>query len=309
DKAALKFDAATKKLATTPAKATAGTKFSLSIGASSLSLPVFSATGLPKGLSINKATGEISGVGTVPGAYTAKVTVTSAAGNKITQNVKITVSVPSWAKGTFYGTAKPDGKTLSYLKFAVAATGKVSGKVTYKGKAYSFTAKYKRCTATKATFAPSVKVGKKTFKPGTVTVKTLKVGGLSLVEAANSKATFAAQKKPNLVKKGKTLAKLIGKSFTFTKKTKNSGLTKSKDKLEVKLANGDAAKVTGVVGGKKLTAISWVTLVSGKATKGGSEVYTLYVDIIDASLKYERTLVIKATVSTGGVKATAAFAK
>ncbi|MBQ3344846.1 MAG: leucine-rich repeat protein, partial [Kiritimatiellae bacterium] len=34
DKAALKFDAATKKLATTPAKATAGTKFSLSIGAS-----------------------------------------------------------------------------------------------------------------------------------------------------------------------------------------------------------------------------------------------------------------------------------
>ena len=67
--------------------------------------------------------------------------------------------------------------------------------------------------------------------------------------------------------------------------------------------------MTGVVGGKKLTALSWVTLVSGKATKGGSEVYTLYVDIIDASLKYERTLVIKATVSTGGVKATAAFAK
>ena len=309
DKAALKFTSATKKLATTPAKATAGSKFSLKIGASSLSLPTFSAMGLPKGLSINKATGEISGVGTVPGAYTAKVTLTSAAGNKITQNVKITVSVPSWAKGTFYGTAKPDGKTLSYQKFTVTATGKVSGKVNYKGKAYSFTSAYKSCTATKATFAPSVKVGKKTFKPGTVTVKTQKLADLSLVEAANSKGTFAAQKKPNLVKKGKALAKLVGKTFTFTKKTKNSRLTKSKDKLSVKLAEGDAAKVTGVVGGKKLTAISWVTLVSSKATKSGSEVYTLYVDIIDASLKYERTLVIKATVSTGGVKATAAFAK
>ena len=35
----------------------------------------------------------------------------------------------------------------------------------------------------------------------------------------------------------------------------------------------------------------------------------LYVDIIDAKLKYERTLVITATVGSGGVKATAAFAK
>ena len=45
-------------------------------------------------------------------------------------------------------------------------------------------------------------------------------------------------------------------------------------------------------------------------TSSGSEVYTLYVDIIDASLKYERTLVITATVSTAGkVSASAAFAK
>ena len=189
DKAALKFTSATKKLATTPAKATAGSKFSLKIGASSLSLPTFSAMGLPKGLSINKATGEISGVGTVPGAYTAKVTIMSAAGNKITQNVKITVSAPSWAKGTFYGTAKPGkkGDPMAYLQFTVGTTGKVSGKVTYKGKAYSFKSTLSSCTASKAAFTPKVKIGKKTFKPGTVTVKTRKIGGLSLVEAANSK--------------------------------------------------------------------------------------------------------------------------
>ena len=308
-KKSLKFSSATAKLAKTPAKATAGGKFSLKLGISSASLVTVTATGLPKGLKIDKATGAITGTATVVGDFTATVTVKDAAGNKITQKVKITARTASYAKGTFYGTAKPDGKTLSYLKFTVGSTGKVSGKVTYKGKAYSFTAKYKSCTATKATFAPTIKAGSKTFKPSTVTVKTLKVGGLSLVEAANSKATFAAQKKANLVKKGKALAKLVGKTFKFTKKTKNSGLTKSKDKLEVKLANGDAAKVTGVVGGKKLTAISWVTLVSDVTAESGAKVYTLYVDIIDAKLKYEKTLVITATVGSGGVKATAAFAK
>ena len=308
-KKALKFSSATAKLAKTPAKATAGATFSLALGLSSASLPTVTAKSLPKGLKIDKTTGKITGNATVPGSFTATVTVKDAAGNTITQKVKFTVSVPSWAKGTFYGTAKPDGKTLSYLKFTVAATGKVSGKVTYSGKAYSFTAKYKSCTATKATFAPSVKVGKKTFKPGTVTVKTQKLADLSLVEAANSKGTFAAQKKPELVKKGKALAKLVGKTFKFTKKTKNSGLTKSKDKLEVKLANGDAVKVAGVVGGKKLTAISWVTLVSDVTAESGAKVYTLYVDIIDAKLKYERTLVVTATVGSGDIEATAAFAK
>lgn len=69
----------------------------------------------------------------------------------------------------------------------------------------------------------------------------VKIGGL--VETANSKGTFVAQKKPNLVKKGKALAKLVSKTFKFTKKAKNTGLTKSKDKLEVKLANDGAVKV------------------------------------------------------------------
>ena len=310
-KKSLGFSSETKKLAKTPATATAGAAFSLKLGITSSSLITATATDLPKGLNIDKTTGEITGKATVVGDFTATVKVKDEAGDKITQEVKITVKAPSWAKGNFYGTAKP-GKTgdpTAYLKFSVGSTGEVSGKVTYKGKAYSFTSAYKSCTASKATFAPKVKIGSKTFKPGTVAVKSQKIGGLSIVEAANSEGTFAAQKKAGLVKKGKALAKLVGKTFKFTKKTKNSGLKKSKDKLEVKLADGDAVKVSGVVNGKKLTALSWVTLVSGKATKGGSEVYTLYVDMIDASLKYERTLVITATVGSGSVKATAAFAK
>ena len=291
DKKALTFDAATKKLAKTPAKVTAGKSFLLALGLSSASLPTVTATGLPKGLKIDKATGEITGKATVPGSFTATVTVKDAAGNGISQKVKFTVSVPSWAKGTFYGTAKPDGKTLSYLTFTVAATGKVSGKVTYKGKAYSFTSTLSSCTASKAAFTPKVKIGKATFKPGAVTIRETENAGGFLVEAANKKGTFTGQKKANLVKKGKALAKLIGKSFTFTKKTKNSGLTKSGDKLKVKLADGDKVTASGTVNGKKLAAISAPLIVSDVSALDGMTTYTLYADILDAKTKYYKTVV------------------
>ena len=309
-KKSLKFSSATKKLAKTPAKATAGAAFSRKLGISSVSLPTVTAKGLPKGFTVDKTTGEITGKSTKPGSYTATVTVTDAAGNKVTQKVKITVKAPSWASGTFYGTAKPGKKKsdpAAYLQFTVGTDGKVSGKMTYKGKAYSFKTSYSSCTVSAATFTPKVKVGSSTFKPGKVTVKSQKVDGLSLVEASNAKGTFAAQKKPNLVKKGKALAKLVGKTFAFTKKDKNSGLAKSKDKLSVTVSNGDSAKVAGTVNGKKLSA-SLPLLVSGKETVDGVTTYTLYVDIIEPSLKYERTLAITVTVNAAGkVSASAAF--
>ena len=60
---------------------------------------------------------------------------------------------------------------------------------------------------------------------------------------------------------------------------------------------------------KALQALSWAVLVSNKETATGVTTYTLYVDIVDASLKYAKTLVITAKVGPNGVKATAAFAK
>ena len=78
----------------------------------------------------------VTGVGTVPGAYTATITVRDAAGNKITQKVKITVETAALANGTFYGTAKP-GKSSdpsAYLQFSVGKTGKVTGKVKHGSK-------------------------------------------------------------------------------------------------------------------------------------------------------------------------------
>ena len=128
-KKSLKFSSATKKLAKTAKKATAGKAFSLALGISSASLPTVTAKGLPKGLKIDKTTGKITGVGTVPGAYTATITVKDAAGNKITQKVKITVETAAFANGTFYGTAKP-GKSSdpsAYLQFSVRQDGQGDG--------------------------------------------------------------------------------------------------------------------------------------------------------------------------------------
>ena len=302
-KKSLKFSSATKKLAKTATKATAGKAFSLALGIKSASLPTVTAKGLPKGLSIDKTTGAITGVGTVPGSYATTVTVKDAAGNKITQNVKITVETAAFAKGTFYGTAFPgvnDEDSWSYLKFSVGKTGNVTGKVKHGDKWHSFSSSLASCTATKATFKPQIKIGTKTFKPGTIAVKTRKAGGLSLSEAANSRGTFTAQKKPNLVKAGKPLAALVEWSDIFDRDTPDSGLTKKKDRLEVFLGSGDAVTVSGIVGGKKLAAISWASLVSDVEAVDGETVYTLYVDIVDASLKYQRTLVLQVSMGDDG---------
>ncbi|MBQ3288301.1 MAG: leucine-rich repeat protein [Kiritimatiellae bacterium] len=309
DKKSLKFSDATKKFKKTAVKVTAGSAFPKKIEFTSASLPTVTAKGFPKGLSIDKTTGEVTGVATVPGSYTATVTVKDAAGNTITQKVKISVSVPSWAKGTFCGLAYPgiSGGLWAYLEFTVDKAGKVSGKVTYKGKSYSFKSSYESCSSSKAKFSPTVKIGSSTFKPKTVTVKKMKIGDLTLVEASNAAETFFAQKKAELVKAGKELAEIIGKKFTFTKKDANSGLKKTRDKLTVVISDNDGVKVSGTVNGKKLTAIVRPLIVSEMVTADGVKTYTMTVDIIEPDYKYDRTLVFTATVGPGGVAVNVEF--
>ena len=303
DKKSLKFSDDTKKFEKTAVKVTAGSAFPKKIEFTSASLPTVTAKELPKGLSIDKRTGEVTGVATVPGSYTATVTVKDAAGNTITQKVKISVSVPSWAKGTFCGLAYPgiSGGLWAYLEFTVDKAGKVSGKVTYKGKSYSFKSSYESCSSSKAKFSPKITIGSSTFKPKTVTVKKVKIGDLTLVEASNAAETFFAQKKAELVKAGKELAEIIGKTFTFTKNTPNSGLKKTRDKLTVVISDSDGVKVSGTVNGKKLTAIVRPLIVSEMVTADGVTIYMMTVDIIEPDYKYDRTLVFTATVGPDSV--------
>ena len=132
----LRFSAATKKLAKTPAKATLGKSFSLKLGIeSSAKLKKVTAKNLPTGLSINSKTGKISGTPKKSGEFTATVTVQDAAGKKITQKVKIRVYVPSKVKGTYYGyTCRWNSEDEVYemcrdsreVKVTISSVGKVS---------------------------------------------------------------------------------------------------------------------------------------------------------------------------------------
>ncbi|MBO7722107.1 MAG: leucine-rich repeat protein [Kiritimatiellae bacterium] len=302
DKKALKFDSKTKKLAKTAAKATAGAEFALALGISSASLPTITASGLPKGLKIDAATGEISGTPAKPGSYTATVTVTSAAGNKISQKVKFTVRTPGWMRGTFDGVAYPGGDKdpPGYLTFTVSSAGKISGKVTYKGTAYKFTSAYKAASAKEATFAPSVKIGKKTFKPGAVTVYRSSLSGLNRVIAADDEDVFLAQKEVPLVCRGAPLAGLVGKTYTFTKATEDSGLTKSKDKLKIKFADGDVVQISGTVKGKKVSAFTAPLTGVGKSEDGGLTTYELRLDVIVPAAGYYRMILFGYMIDAGG---------
>ena len=314
-KKSLKFTSATKKLAESAANATAGSAFSLALGIKSDTLPTVTAKGLPKGLKIDKVTGVITGNATKPGSYAATVVVTDAAGNTITQSVKIKVSVPSWGKGEFNGYASvPGGSsyTTAYLKFNVGSTGKVTGKVTHKEKGYSFSSAMSSCTASKAVFSPTVKIGSKTFKPGKVTIGMVKAGELSLVEASAADRAFTAQKKPGLVKKGKELAALAGWERTFTKEDDNSGLTKGNDRLVVRFGDDDDATVSGIVGGKDISALSCALNFAGKQENGdGSATYEIKVRVIASAVKYERSILFAVTVDAAGLVAdvSAAFAE
>ena len=104
DKKKLGLTSATKKLAKTAANATIGTKFKLKLGINSCSLVTVTAKGLPSGLAIDKASGEISGEPKKAGVFKATVTVKTAAGNKIEFKVKIVVrdGVQLWKDGPYW---------------------------------------------------------------------------------------------------------------------------------------------------------------------------------------------------------------
>ena len=136
-KSSLKFSSDTKKLAKTPAKAKLGKSFSLSLGiVSSAGLTKVTAKGLPSGLSINKKTGKITGKPERTGTYTVKVTARDAAGRKVMQKVKISVSVPTRIKGTYYGyTYDYGGKSYALgnnsesVTITISSSGKISATV------------------------------------------------------------------------------------------------------------------------------------------------------------------------------------
>ena len=121
----------------------------------------FTATGLPKGMSLNATTGVLSGIPTAASSGTAKITVTCTGNTtkKATQSFKFTTrKLRKFAQGTFKGTVNIDcnemtqywdGSLEEYVEawnitntisktwtVTVGANGKASGKITENGKTY-----------------------------------------------------------------------------------------------------------------------------------------------------------------------------
>ena len=303
-KSKLAFTSTTKKLATVPKNGNIGVKLSLKIGVSSSSTSLkFSAKNLPKGLSINKKTGKISGVPLKPGSFTSKVTVKDSSGKSISQNVKFKIIVPVWAKGTFYGTAMPDGKNKSYIRFTVGETGKVSGKVMYKSKWKSFKSSMSSSSDGAVGFSPKVDLGsEKTFKPGKITVQPAEKGGFVYAAAGNAAGDVAAQARSGLVKNGRKFEPLLDTEYEFNSDDPNSGLTKSSDRLFVKFGNNDTVTVTGQVKGKKIEEFSWALLFFYRepSVSGDSEAIYLSLDICKPSLKYYNRIIFRIDVDSDG---------
>ncbi len=113
--------------------ATVGARFEMALPeAFALALRV-TVKGLPYGVRYSAASRTLAGVPTQPGVYT----VSLAAPGVATQTVKITVeALPGWAWGSFNGFVEGGG----IASMSVTALGRVSGKLTYQGASYSFSA-------------------------------------------------------------------------------------------------------------------------------------------------------------------------
>ena len=104
----------------------------------SASLPSYTASGLPAGVSINKTTGAFTGAPAKVGTFKAKVTASNASTKK---TLPITIKVlplPAWAKGTFVGLAEETDVDPGLATLTVGATGKISGKVALPGTNWTF---------------------------------------------------------------------------------------------------------------------------------------------------------------------------
>ncbi len=111
----------------------------------------FTVTGLPTGLGIDRDTGEISGI---PGAikatpYTVKITARNVAGSVVLTTRILINPLPTGTAGTFTGMVSRselladipndlNGPLGGRLDFTVAATGRVSGKITLGARVFSF---------------------------------------------------------------------------------------------------------------------------------------------------------------------------
>ena len=117
-----------------------GVAFSATVNVSERCGPVkLSASKLPSGLKIDKATGEISGVPTKAKEYLTRITATSTVSSKLKAYTDFPIVIKAlddWAIGTFNG-----GGGDCQVKITISKTGKISGQLLTGGLKWTLSAK------------------------------------------------------------------------------------------------------------------------------------------------------------------------
>ncbi|NLL83845.1 MAG: hypothetical protein GX230_06345 [Lentisphaerae bacterium] len=106
----------------------------ISIAASSPTDVTYSATGLPKGTSINSTTGVISGTPQRAGTYQVTVSASNSGGTANHSFTMVAQPLPAYAKGRFQGALlDSDDVLLGTVNLTAGATGRLTGKVASSG--------------------------------------------------------------------------------------------------------------------------------------------------------------------------------
>ncbi len=125
---------------------TAGVLFERDAGAGQRPA-AFTASGLPRGLTINRVTGVITGIPSAPGTYTVLVTARHTDGTAVTYGVTVVVqALDATAQGTFTGVldlslGEGQYQIKGTLTLKASSKGKLSAKVTLQDLSLSFSGK------------------------------------------------------------------------------------------------------------------------------------------------------------------------
>ena len=215
-----------------------GVAFSATVDVSERCGPVkHSASKLPSGLKIDKATGEISGVPTKAREFLTRITATSTVSSKLKAYTDFPVVIEpldGWAIGTFNG-----GGGNCQVKITVSKVGKISGQILADGLKWTLSGK------SFDDYEKGVYYASVTAKNGrTVLPCEISLSADGILGACESSGPFAAQRNCWKEEPWKTLAKKFSKAPVLPIPPRGGGYD-ANDVIELKFAASGAVTAKG----------------------------------------------------------------